>query len=370
VGKSLLKAASKDDLGHKVFDIVNSMNIGMDLLEPDEKIELATLNNKAGTIAQNSNAHKGALEYFQTAIALLGDNRWDDNYALTLELHNKALLSSFMSSSFALVEKFADEVLNNAKSNLDKMSTYEAQILLLLAKNHPKQGTLKAVETLKTLNVIIPTDIKELLEGSKKLRDEISEHIDNSDKVFDFPMIDDPEVIAAMGIFAVSVSIIYYARPDQCDFLIRAMINLTLKYGIYYVSGYIFIALAVSIAGDYDLNTANKLRLVGEKLIKQFDSSVLEARLMRPVACHITNVTGHLREELKYTIKAVQKCLDVGDLDYGGLNAADVARLLFLAGYPLEYTLEAELPYVKMMTNFKMEFHTYYINICLFIKDD
>ncbi len=87
VGTLLLKNTPRDTLEKKIFDIVNQLNFGLDLIQdPQERYKLAELNLRAGEKAKGSAAYEAAYSYFKAGIRALGDHPWSRWYALALQL--------------------------------------------------------------------------------------------------------------------------------------------------------------------------------------------------------------------------------------------------------------------------------------------
>ena len=83
IGRILLERIPEGDKEERIFDIVNHLNIGSELLSaPTEQIQLAGLNFIAGNKAKLSTAYESALGYFSRGIELLGENAWENHYGL------------------------------------------------------------------------------------------------------------------------------------------------------------------------------------------------------------------------------------------------------------------------------------------------
>ncbi|MGO4277025.1 hypothetical protein AB4Z22_45565, partial [Paenibacillus sp. TAF58] len=72
IAHELLKHLTEDQAEPRLFDIVNHMNIGSNLLtERKDLIQLLEFNFAAGRKAKSSNAYRSALQYYNKALALL-----------------------------------------------------------------------------------------------------------------------------------------------------------------------------------------------------------------------------------------------------------------------------------------------------------
>src|SRR5439155_516039 len=76
------------ELDERIFDIVQHLNLGSDLIADDaERVALARLNLSAGQKAKASTAHAAALGYLQAGMRVVTDVLWDSDYGLAFALH-------------------------------------------------------------------------------------------------------------------------------------------------------------------------------------------------------------------------------------------------------------------------------------------
>jgi len=92
VGQLLLKNTKTDELEENIFDIVNQLNVGAELItQQSAKDELAQLNVMAGRKAKASTAYESALRYLETSLGLLASDSWQNQYDFTLALYVEAV---------------------------------------------------------------------------------------------------------------------------------------------------------------------------------------------------------------------------------------------------------------------------------------
>jgi len=129
IGRILLERIPEDEKEEKIFDIVNQLNIGVELIsDPAELTQLATLNLAAGQKAKAGAAFADAKKYTEMGLDLLGTDPWQDHYDLTLSLQNEnGELASF-TGQFDQVSTTANLIHANAKNVLDQVRIYMVQI--------------------------------------------------------------------------------------------------------------------------------------------------------------------------------------------------------------------------------------------------
>jgi predicted ATPase len=73
-----------DLLAEHLFDVANQVNRGAALLvDRDEKVQVATIDLRAGRKAKASAAYASAYKYFSAGMALPDESDWSSRYELT-----------------------------------------------------------------------------------------------------------------------------------------------------------------------------------------------------------------------------------------------------------------------------------------------
>src|SRR5262249_8857551 len=87
LGRLLLAHTPDERREEAIFEIVNQLNRGADLIASrEERAALAGLNLIAGKRAKASTAYAAALSYLSTGAELLADDRWHRCHELTFAL--------------------------------------------------------------------------------------------------------------------------------------------------------------------------------------------------------------------------------------------------------------------------------------------
>ncbi|MGH2416573.1 MAG: ATP-binding protein, partial [Microcystaceae cyanobacterium] len=101
IGQLLLKNIKPDELEEYLFDIVNQLNIGAELItERSQRNDLAKLNLQAGKKAKASTAYQPALRYLKTGLKLLASDSWNREYKLTFDLHLETIEAQYVNTQF------------------------------------------------------------------------------------------------------------------------------------------------------------------------------------------------------------------------------------------------------------------------------
>jgi hypothetical protein len=109
------RAAGERDggrLAEHLFDVANQFNRGAALLvDHDEKVQVATLDLRAGRKAKASAAYASARAYFSAGMALLDERDWSSQYELTFSLWLERAECELLSGNFEKAEQLIVELL-------------------------------------------------------------------------------------------------------------------------------------------------------------------------------------------------------------------------------------------------------------------
>ena len=109
-----------DGLAEHLFDVANQLNRGAALLiDRDEKVQVATIDLRAGRKAKASAAYASAREYFSAGMALLDERDWGSQYELTFSLWLERAECELLSGNFEKAEQLIVELLQRAASNVE-----------------------------------------------------------------------------------------------------------------------------------------------------------------------------------------------------------------------------------------------------------
>ena len=94
-----------EQMGEKIFEMVNQLNRGTVLIDsPEERERIAELNLIAGKRAKTSTAYASALKYFVAGRELLAVESWERQYALTFALEFQRAECEFLTGDFTAAE--------------------------------------------------------------------------------------------------------------------------------------------------------------------------------------------------------------------------------------------------------------------------
>ncbi len=324
VGQLLLQNTPQQLQEQKIFDIVNQLNFGLELIAVEsEREQLAQLNLIAGKKAKVSAAYESAWNYLKVGMNCLSADSWQSQYDLTLALYVEAAEAAILSGSFEEMERLVSVVLQQGKTLLDKVKVYEIKIQSCTAYNKPLEGIETALSVLKMLGIHFPKKPNKLHIISELIRTKIRLAGKRIEDLIDLPEMTDPYKLAAMRILSTVFSAAYFAAPELFPLLVFKQVNLSVKYGNTAVSSYAYATYGLILSGEVvgDVDSGYQFGQLSLRLLDKFNAKELKARTLFIVNYFITHWKEHIREALSPLLDAYLIGLETGDLEYATFSA-------------------------------------------------
>ena len=232
IGRLFQQNLSQIEKEDQLFDIVGHLNIGIELItQPNEREDLAKLNLAAGQKAKNSTAYSSARNFVQTGLELLTQNCWQSQYELTLNLYVAAAETAYLNADFDGMAEMATQVLQLAKTKLDKVKIYEIQILALTSQSQMLEAIAVGQQALVQLGVEFSSEPDAALTGIALQT--IAERLQGKQiqELVNLPVMSNQETIAAMQLLTTLFAPIFQAKSDLLPLLCSTMVSLSLQFG-------------------------------------------------------------------------------------------------------------------------------------------
>jgi predicted ATPase len=309
IGRLLRANVTDEELPEKIFNIVDHLNVGRELItDESELIDLAQLNLEAGKKAKESTAYAAALaQYFIPGIEALPGDIWKTHYQLTFDLHRERSECEYLCGNFDRAEELFDLILSRVKSDFDRAEIYNIRLVLYDSIGQYLAGLRIGSEALKTLGLSLPTSNK--AEISSELECELKLYQANLEKLEIAELIDAPEMTnlqirACMKLLMNMITPAYYTDQDVFTLISLKMVNLSIEHGNSKESAYGY-CLWGSLAGvrldDYEVGY--EFGQLAMRLTEKFNDANL--------ACKVFNIfggmTSHWRSHLQKGIPILRK---------------------------------------------------------------
>jgi len=377
VGRLLLRnikdARNKEDeLQNKIFDIVNQLNEGLDLITDQlEKDELAKLNFQAAKKAKASTAYKTALNYLETGIELLNFNQWNYQGSLIFEIYLELLEVLFLTADYLKVQDCSDVLLNKNYDTLDKVKIYQIKSLSYFAELKQQ----KAVENfchalaLPKIEIDVPQDEDEIKKRTNQEYERLEFLLKNKEiqDLIHLPKLANPYQTSAILISQQIIPSFNTTNSPLVSWVVLTQINLCIQYGNPPQAGgsYSFYPFFQSYSSR-DLDLGYQFGKLSLKLQEKYHMSSLDALVVHQYYAFAWHWKQFLRniEAQEQCINGFQKGRDVGDNLYASCCFISYYLIHLFGGYNLEKIREEGEKYLQLIKNFQIEYCTNYTHIC------
>ncbi len=362
IGTLRLRQTPKSKMDEKIFDIVNQLNRGTDVINrPENKAEVAHLNLQAAKKAKASSAFKPALIYCKAGISLLPKNKWEEQYDLTFDLYLEAAESAFLCTDFDDMEKLAESALQNTGTLLDKVKIHDLKIQRYYAQNKLLKVIDEGMKVLKLLGFRFPKKPAMLHAILKLLRTKLILRLNGINKIQQMNDMDNPRILAASRIMLHLGHAAYGAAPNLAPLLALQGILTSVKHGIAPETPSFFVAYAIILCGKLgEINNGTRFSDLALSLVKRNSSKYHKARTIILTSSMIRHWKNHLQKILPDFLTAYELGIDVGDYEYATLSAYFYGAYSFFCGNPLKALSDEIADYSATIRKYKQDTHFYF----------
>jgi len=334
IGRLLLANMSLEE---NLFEIVDQFNEGLALIDNEaERIDLAQLNLKAGKKAKESIAYTSSVQYLRTAIKLLPENHWINHYNLAFNLYQERTESEFLSSNFEIAEILADELLERAVSNEDKLQVYHLQIELYGTQAKYLKALEIGFEALRMFDIELPNLVEVAADTFLPEMDKFKQLLGDRaiDTLFDLPEMQEPRAKEILFLLSKLGDLALIGHPNSYQLLTFVGVNISLKYGNSSHSAFAYVLLGVIFITQFrDHITGHRLASMGIRLIEEkYPDPQLITKESAFFAWHINHWMENPLTNLEVAKRGFLKGMECGNIAFASYGYSVPAQPLFFTG--------------------------------------
>jgi predicted ATPase/signal transduction histidine kinase len=350
-------APAAQEREEKIFDIVNHLNMGKELIiAQTERDELAQLNLIAGRRAKSSIAYAAAKRYLTAGLEVLAVDSWQHQYSLSLALYSEAAEMSYLNGEFEQMDKFANIVLQEAISILDKVKAYDAKIQASASQGKLTEAINIGLQVLKQLGVILPESPSQsdILQGLEETALLCAEH--EVEALINLSEMTEAEPLAVMYILSSVAPAAYVAVPTVMLLIGCKMVNLSLKYGNATWSSFGYSIYGLILCGVVqDIETGYRFGYLAANLAERLNVQKVKAKVFDVCGSLILHWKKHLREALPILIEGYQSAVESGDFEMAGHCGFNICYVSCFLGQELTEVDQKISIYSKAISKIRQE---------------
>jgi predicted ATPase len=248
IGRVLLASMTPDGLAEHLFDVANQLNRGAPLLtDHDEKVQVATIDLRAGRKAKASAAYVSARAFFAAGMAPLDEREWGSQYELTFSLWLERAECELLTGNFEQAEQLIGELLRRTTSNIDQTAVYRLKAQFHVMKSENQQAVASALTCLRLFGIDLPTH--PTFEQVQAEYETVWQTLNGRqiESLIDLPMMTDPEMQAVMPVFSVLPAPAYFTDFRLYCLQSCRMVKVSMQYGTSGPSAHSYACLALML---------------------------------------------------------------------------------------------------------------------------
>jgi PAS domain S-box-containing protein len=358
VGRLMLEYCNEAARQEKIFDIVNHLNVGAELItDADERAVLAGLNLQAGQKAKLSTAYKPALSYFNLGLNFLSGDGWNSHYDLTFTLHRELAECDYLCGNFDEAERYFDLLLSKARTKLERAEIHNMRIIQYENMAKYSQAVQSGREGLKLFGIVLPETAEEKKAAFDTENQAIQRHLGKRkiEELVHLPVMTDPEMQMSMKLLMTMWAPAYIAGDNQLTVLISAiMVRLSLAHGNTRGSCYGYVTHAITVGtGMGDFKSGYEFGRLALAVNEYFHEMKLRAKVHHMFSCFINFWRQPIRTCFPHSKEAFRSGLETGDFVYATYAAIHESWHAFFCGSDLSQYQKDYAPNVSFLTQIK-----------------
>lgn len=349
----------KIDSMFNIFAMAAHLNLGKPkTLDLKTAYELSDINYHAGNKAMEALAMEAANEYFRLARELLHEDCWQARYERTFKIYQKLAKTELMCGNYENSEKLINQLLDTAKTDLDKAEALAEQTTSLSSVGN----FIKAIETanrgLAYFNKSIPDDPEESEKRRERSMKEIeSKNIDVWKTILDMPFTRERKGKIELVLYSELIPDLYMS--GMVPQLYLSAVQSTqhcLAGGMDESVIYSFSIMGLYLGEKEEFEKAFRYEDLARQLCERYPNTFGATRGMNGIVWCNAHSRFHPEEIVDYCLKSIQCGKNSGDLYNAGLSYGPLMWNLQVHGADF---LKIE-EYANECLEFSNKYHLYF----------
>ena len=345
IGMLLAAHTPSEKLEEGIFEIVNQLNRGSQLITSKEECErVAGLNFIAGRRAKISTVYASALKYLAAGRALLREDTWNRNYALIFSIEYLIAECELLTAELAAAESRLSMLAERAEGAHDIAVVTRLHLTLYTTLDRSDRGVEIFLEYLRRRG----TDW-----SPHPTRDEVLREYDRIwslvgsrqiEELIGLPLMTNPDLLDTMDVLSEVVTPALFCDENLSSLVICRMVNLSLEHGNSDGSCFAYVWFAI-IAGPRFGNYKDGFRFgrLGYDLVEKRGLKRFQARTYMSFGDIVMPWTKHVRAGRDLVRRAFDAANEIGDVTFAAYSCDHLIKNLLAAGDQLaEVQSEAE----------------------------
>jgi PAS domain S-box-containing protein len=334
IGKLLAEQTPTELIEDAIFEIVNQLNRGIDLIvSRSERLSVSQLNFIAGRRAKGSTAYISALAFLETSRALLSKESWDANYERIFSIERETAECELLTAQMQSAETRLTMLAESARSPHDAATIARLRLMLYTTLDRSDRSVEVCLEYMRrngTDWTARPTNDEVRREYAQ-----IWQRLDRRrvEDLIDLPLAQRQDVLDILDVLAEAVTPALFCDENLSSLIICRMVNLSLEYGNSDGSCFAYVWFAI-IAGPRFGNypATSKFGQLGYNLVELRGLRRYQARTYMSYGDIVIPWKSHVRSGRDLVRRAFDAANQIGDLTFAAYSCNHLVTNMLAAG--------------------------------------
>jgi PAS domain S-box-containing protein len=337
IGRLLAKHTPAEKREEAIFEIVNQLNRGAELINArEEREQLAELNLIAGRRAKASTAYASALTYLVAGAALLEEDSWERCHELSLALELNRAECEFLTGARAEAERRLAALSSRAATMVERATVACLRADLYMTLDQSSRAVAVGLDYLGHLGIDWSPHPTE--EEARREYERIGSQLGGRtiEELIDLPLMSDPASLATLDVLTKLGPAAFFTDFNLHALVVCRAINLSFEHG--YSDGSCphfewLGAVAGACFGDYQAGF--RFGQLGYDLVEKRGLKRFQARTYNNFAVQVLPWTRHVKAIRDLLHRAFEAANNIGDLTFAAFACSNLNANLLAAGDPL-----------------------------------
>lgn len=343
IGRRLQQTLSPAALRERVFEVVDHLNFGRDLLEDEqERLALAELDLMAARKAADATAYQSALTLITIAQELVDDADWTRHYPLISEVVRQRAKLEYLNGHFKECSALVATSLEKSRTDLEKAEVYFTRIAQHTLLTEYREALEAGCSALKLVGVELPLDDvqvagEQAIGTAARMLEGLA-----IDALIDNRNVDSAEMALAQRCLRHLTIAAFLSNQQLFPLIVGTSVRLSLEHGNAPASALSFANYGLML-GAY-MGRYSEGYQFGElalRLCDRFPGKAPAATVCLVHGIELMPWVKHIRHSKPVIDKGYRAGLDSGDILWAGYLVMYRVLLDSFAGKPLDDVLEA-----------------------------
>ncbi|KWN74433.1 ATP-binding sensor histidine kinase [Burkholderia ubonensis] len=345
IGRLLVAQTPAEKREEAIFEIVNQLNRGAELItQQEERDQLAELNLIAGKRAKGSTAYASALTYLNIGVALLAEDSWDRQHEIIFALELNRAECEFLTGELSVAEERLAALSKHATTTVEQAIVACLHMDVWMILDQSSRAIIVGLSCLRHFGIEWSPHPEDEEVGREYERIWSMLGGRAIDDLIDLPLMEDPASLATIDVLMKLWTPALYTDENLASLTICKAVSLSLEHGNCDASCFAYVIL-IRIAGPHfgDYKAGFRFGQLGYDLVVRRGLKRLEARTFVCFALFVVPWMKHVGACRDLQRRAFEAANRTGDLQYAAYTRNDLNSNLIFSGVPLsEAQSEAE----------------------------